>query len=70
MNYQISDEQSMILDSLRAFLEQEVYPYETEADRAGEVPIELGRWPIRWILRTPIEVEKGLAHRRRRRADL
>ncbi len=42
MNYQITDEQRMILDSLRAFLENEIYPYEAETDRAGEVPEELG----------------------------
>jgi len=42
MNYQLTDEQTMLLDSLRAFLDEQVYPYETEADRAGEVPEELG----------------------------
>ena len=43
MNYQLSDEQTMLLDSLRAFLEDEIYPHEAEADRTGEVPVELGR---------------------------
>lgn len=42
MNYQLTDEQTMLLDSLRAFLDEQVYPYEAEADRAGEVPEELG----------------------------
>ena len=42
MNYQLTDEQTMLLDSLRAFLAEEVYPYEAEADRAAEVPEELG----------------------------
>jgi len=42
MNYQLTDEQTMLLDSLRGFLEAEIYPYEAEADRNGEVPIELG----------------------------
>ena len=42
MNYQLTDEQTMLLDSLRAFLETEVYPHETEADRAGQVSEELG----------------------------
>ena len=41
MNYQLTDEQSMILDSLSAFLDQEIYPHEAETDRAGEVPVEL-----------------------------
>lgn len=40
MNYELTDEQTMLLDSLRAFLDEEVYPYEDEADRAGEVTLE------------------------------
>ena len=40
MNYELTDEQTMLIDSLRAFLDEEVYPYEDEADRAGEVPLE------------------------------
>jgi len=40
MNYQFTDEQTMLLDSLRAFLDEEIYPYEREADRTGEVPEE------------------------------
>jgi acyl-CoA dehydrogenase len=42
MNYPITEEQTMFLHSLRAFLEKEIYPYEAECDRAGEVPLELG----------------------------
>lgn len=42
MNYQLTDEQTMLLDSLRGFLEEEIYPHEAAADRSGEVSIELG----------------------------
>ena len=42
MDFQISDEQRMLVDSVRAFLEQEIYPHEAEVDRLGEVPEELG----------------------------
>ncbi|MBJ88422.1 MAG: acyl-CoA dehydrogenase [Woeseia sp.] len=42
MNYQLTEEQTMLLDSIQAFLETEIYPYETEADRAGAVPEERG----------------------------
>jgi alkylation response protein AidB-like acyl-CoA dehydrogenase len=42
MNYDLTEEQSMFLDSLRSFLEQEIYPHETECDRLAEVPLELG----------------------------
>jgi acyl-CoA dehydrogenase len=40
MNFQLTDEQTMLLDSVGAFLDEEIYPYEEEADRAGEVSIE------------------------------
>ena len=43
MNYQLTEEQTMLLDSLRAFLDEEIYPHEAAADRAGEVPEELGQ---------------------------
>lgn len=42
MNFQLTEEQNMIIDSLRAFLEQEIFPHEAEADRNGFVPEELG----------------------------
>ncbi|MDH3480891.1 MAG: acyl-CoA dehydrogenase family protein [Gammaproteobacteria bacterium] len=40
MNFELTDEQTMLIDSLRAFLDEEIYPFEDEADRAGEVSIE------------------------------
>lgn len=42
MNYPMTEEQSMFLDSLRSFLEQEIYPHEAECDRLAVVPEELG----------------------------
>jgi acyl-CoA dehydrogenase len=42
MNFPVTEEQRMFLDSLRGFLEKEIYPHEAETDRAGEVPEELG----------------------------
>lgn len=42
MNYSLTDEQTMLLDSLASFLEDEIYPHEAEADRSGEVPVEIG----------------------------
>ena len=40
MNYPLTEEQRMFLDSLRGFLEKEIYPHEAEADRAGAVAVE------------------------------
>lgn len=42
MNFEMSDEQRMLVDSLRAFVAAEIEPHEAEADRTGEVPKELG----------------------------
>ncbi len=42
MDFQVTDEQRMLLESVRAFLDAEIYPYEGEIDRKGEVPPELG----------------------------
>jgi len=38
-----SEEQRLLVESARRFLEQEIYPHEAEVDRAGEVPEDLGR---------------------------
>jgi alkylation response protein AidB-like acyl-CoA dehydrogenase len=42
MDYQYTDEQKMLVESIRAFVEQELQPYENETDKAGMVPDELG----------------------------
>ncbi len=36
-------EEEMLLDSVRRFMEEELYPHEELVDREGEVPIDLGR---------------------------
>jgi acyl-CoA dehydrogenase len=43
MNIAVSHENELLLKTVQSFLEAEVYPYEEEVDRAGEVPIDLGR---------------------------
>ena len=42
MDYQLTEEQRMLVDSLSTFIGQELLPYEDETDKAGEVPPELG----------------------------
>ena len=37
MDFALSTEQQMLVDSLRAFVEQELYPHEKEVEEAGEV---------------------------------
>ncbi len=43
MDYPLTEEQQMLVDSVRAFREQELTPHEAEVDRSGEVPESLGR---------------------------
>jgi len=43
MNYPLTEEQSLLVDSLRSFRQQELEPHEAEVDRTGEVPEELGQ---------------------------
>lgn len=41
MNFGLSEEQSMIVDTVRAFVEQEIQPHEAAVERANSVPAEL-----------------------------
>lgn len=41
MNFGLSDEQEMIVSTVRSFVEKEIYPHEAEVDRTGEVPRDL-----------------------------
>jgi acyl-CoA dehydrogenase len=43
MNFALSDEQQMIVNTVRSFVENELYPHEEEVERTGVVPRELGR---------------------------
>ena len=42
MHFGLSDEQEMIVSTVRAFVENEIYPHEAEVERTGEVPHALG----------------------------
>ena len=43
MDLELSDEQRLLADSLKAFVDSELMPFEAVTDRAGEVSPELGR---------------------------
>ncbi len=43
MNFGLTDEQQMIVDTVRTFAENELYPHEQEVERTGKVPPELGQ---------------------------
>ena len=38
MYLELTDEQSMIVDTTRDFLEKEIYPHEKIVEKTGEVP--------------------------------
>ena len=42
LHFGLSFEQEMIVDTVRSFVENEIYPHEAEIERSGEVPLELG----------------------------
>ncbi|HEY9537491.1 MAG TPA: acyl-CoA dehydrogenase family protein [Kiloniellaceae bacterium] len=42
MNFGLSDEQQMIVDTVRSFVEKELYPHEAMVERERAVPRELG----------------------------
>lgn len=50
MNYEVTTEQRMMLDTIRAFMEKEMFPHEAEADRSGVVPTEVGQRIKAWAL--------------------
>ena len=41
MQFGMSEEQAMIVDTTRAFVEKELYPHELEVERSGHLPMEL-----------------------------
>ncbi len=43
MHFGLSDEQRMIVETTRAFVEAELYPHEAEVERTGHLPLELIR---------------------------
>jgi acyl-CoA dehydrogenase len=41
VDFSLSEEQQLIVDTVRGFCENELYPHEDEVERTGEVPVEL-----------------------------
>jgi acyl-CoA dehydrogenase len=41
MNFGLTDEQQMIVDTVRDFVEREIYPHEVDVERTGQVPPEV-----------------------------
>ena len=43
MNFGLSQEQALVVDTVRSFVEKELYPLEDELERSGRVPDEVAR---------------------------
>ena len=43
MNFGLSDEQEMVVETVRSFVEKEIYPLENDIDKSGIVPYEVGQ---------------------------
>ncbi len=43
VDFALSDEQRLLVDALKAFVERELYPHEDEVERLGRVPDEIAR---------------------------
>ena len=50
MDFALTDEQRLVVDTVRAFVETEIYPHEDEVDRLGQVPAGLGQHIQRKVL--------------------
>ena len=42
MDFGLSEEQELIVSTVRDFVENEIYPFESQVERTGQVPAELG----------------------------
>lgn len=43
MNFGLTEEQQMIVDTVRTFVEKEIYPHEALVEKTGEVPDEIAQ---------------------------
>ena len=43
MHFALSEEQELIVGTVRHFVEQEIYPHEAQIDKLGYVPDEIGK---------------------------
>ena len=43
MSEQLDHENNLLINTVKGFMEEEIFPHEDEVDSTGEVPIELGR---------------------------
>ena len=62
MNFGLTDEQQMIVDTVRSFVENEIYPHEDAVERSGTVPSRpgWGHLPARFSASLSIASRSGV----------
>jgi acyl-CoA dehydrogenase len=43
MQFGLTEEQDLIVETVRQFVEQEIYPLENQVEKLGHVPLEMGQ---------------------------
>ena len=66
MDFGLTTEQQMVVETVRGFVEKELFPHEEEVERTGRVPLELGKAIKRKVIdlgfyapNLPVEVGGG-----------
>ena len=69
MDFGLTGERQMVVDTVRGFVEKELYPHEEEVERTGQAPPGLGEEIKRKVVdlgfyapNLPVEVGGGLDH--------
>ena len=70
MNFGLTEEQELVVRTVRDFVERELYPLEAQVERSGELPREIARDIQRKVLDAGILRAEHPARVRRRRAGL
>ena len=65
-----SDEQKMLVETVRQFMAEEIFPHEREVERKGEVPLELGKQIQKRAMEMGLYRREHAGRGRRRRARL
>ena len=62
MDFGLSEEQEMIVQTVRSFVENEIYPHEDLVERSGEVPAEIAmqikKRPMIWVFMPAILIKR------------
>ena len=61
MQFGLTEEQEMIVSTVRSFVETEIYPLEDEVEKSGHVPAEMGKAIRDKVMSSPFDPFGGKA---------